>query len=113
MEYRKISLKAHGESVEQALAICEIEIEKAKRENVKAIKFIHGYGSSGKGGAIAKELRIFLRKLQRQKIIKIIILGIDFRIENPVTQKLLACAEAMACDEDLGHSNPGVTVVVI
>jgi hypothetical protein len=33
------------------------EIKRAKREGVKVLKVIHGYGSSGKGGALCIGLR--------------------------------------------------------
>ena len=33
------------------------EIKRAKRDGVKVLKVIHGYGSSGKGGALCVGLR--------------------------------------------------------
>ena len=41
-------LKSDGQTVELALAEMELELEFAKKAEVKAVKFIHGYGSHGK-----------------------------------------------------------------
>lgn len=52
-----VNLKDGEFNVELALATVEIEIEQAKKEGVVAIKVLHGYGSHGRGGIIAFELR--------------------------------------------------------
>ncbi len=112
-DFKVINLKANRESTEQALAICEIEINKAKHENVGAIKFIHGYGSRGVGGSICKELPFLLFRLIKQHKIHDFVRGIDFKIENKITQIILANCEQASLDIDLNKGNPGITVVLI
>ena len=52
--------RKHGEErlrKQEVQLLVAAEIQKAKREGVKVLKVIHGYGSSGKGGALCVGLR--------------------------------------------------------
>ena len=49
---------------------------------VRCLVVIHGYGSSGKGGAICKSVRSYLKSQEKNKKLKSVIFGEDFDIYN-------------------------------
>jgi DNA-nicking Smr family endonuclease len=48
---RTYNVEAGLPTLDEARRLVIEEIKRAKRERVKVLKVIHGYGSSGKGGA--------------------------------------------------------------
>lgn len=113
MDYKVINLKELALASEDAGRICELEIEQGVKENIKAIKFIHGYGSHGVGGGMLFEVRRTCKKLQDRKIIDFYIAGHDFNTQNSKTIKLLFNCKDCFNDDDLNHSNPGITIVYL
>lgn len=113
MDFKTINLKENMPSVEEAIVKMELEIELAKLEGVTAIKFVHGYGSNGVGGAICNQIHMLLPSLKKQKIIKDYIFGEDWAIANKKAFNLLTHLKDCYNDEDLNHQNAGMTIVVI
>ena len=111
MKFEVVNLKEIVLSAEDVEAHISIILENAKPRGVTAIKFIHGYGSHGRGGVILVELRKLLPKLQRQKQITTFLLGHEWDISNEKCQKFLFMHPDCAQDEDLNKSNPGITIV--
>ena len=93
------------------------EIKQAKRAGARLLKVIHGYGSSGKGGALCVGLRksFRLRKsfgLRRKEgVIKDAIAGEDFSIFEDAVLALLEAVPELRGDPDLGATNEGVTLL--
>jgi len=108
---RKINLKENNATVEYAIAVLEIEIESAKREGIKAMKILHGYGSHGRGGAIAKAVRNKLNQLKKQKIIVDYFGGDKWNIFEKETMKILELDKEIYNDDDINKSNPGITII--
>ncbi len=54
---RTYNVEAGLPTLDEARRLVIAEIKQAKREGVKVLKVIHGYGSSGKGGALGVGLR--------------------------------------------------------
>jgi DNA-nicking Smr family endonuclease len=50
---RTYNVEAGMPTLDEARRLVIEEIKRAKREKMKVLKVIHGYGSSGKGGALA------------------------------------------------------------
>lgn len=77
------------------------------------IKIIHGYGSSGKGGAIKAALHIQLEQMKRSGAIAEYVKGEDFSPFS-VSSRFIsdACPEAVK-DRDYCRSNHGVTIVLL
>ena len=113
MEMFTVNLKQDSPSVELAIANMEIEIEIAKKCGIGIIKFIHGYGSHGVGGAIMIAVRNRLRDLKKQKQIKDYFSGEEWDISNAKRFELISSVSNLYGDEDLNHTNPGITFVVI
>ena len=108
---RFINLKEDGYTVEYALAVLEIEIESAKREGICAMKLLHGYGSHGKGGVIAQAVKKHLALWKRQGFIVDYFGGDHWDIFDPKTQTILNLDKGIYNDEDLGHANPGISII--
>ena len=113
MEIKVVNLKDGMPPVDIALCNMELEIELAKISGEKIIKFIHGYGSSGSGGLICKNIRERLISLKKQRIIKDYIFGEDWDIHNPKCFKLLTSYNVGFDGEDLNHQNAGMTIVFV
>ncbi|MBO5022471.1 MAG: hypothetical protein J6C53_03235 [Clostridia bacterium] len=108
---RLIDLKTEGYSVEYALAILEIEIESAKKEGLVALKVLHGYGSHGVGGAIMLAVRKALALWKRSGFIADYFGGEKWDFFDKDTKKILMEDKTITGDSDIGHSNPGITIV--
>jgi hypothetical protein len=72
---------------------------------------IHGYGSSGKGGALCVGLRKSFGLRKTEGVIKDAIAGEDFSIFNNTVLALLEAVPDLRGDSDLGAINEGVTIV--
>ncbi len=112
VKLRLVNLK-ENHSCESALATVEIEIESAKRENLCAIKVLHGYGSHGKGGVILKELRKQLSQWKKSGFIKDYFPGDKWNIFEKDTMEILYKDKNLSDDCDLGTCNPGITIIRI
>ncbi len=108
-----INLKEGRPSVEYALAVVEIEIENAPKEDVRCIKVLHGYGSHGKGGAIFVALRKMLQTMKKRGGILDFFGGDEWNIFSPHTISILNRDKSIAGDEDLNRVNPGITIISI
>src|SRR5438552_7501616 len=92
-------------SVEDALPTLEEarrqvidEIRRAKREGVRVLKIIHGYGSSGKGGTLCVGLRKSFTLRKKEGVIKDFIAGEAFSIFNPTVLALLEAVPELRGD---------------
>ena len=109
---RLVNLK-EGYSVEQAIAILELEIESAKKEGVVAIKVLHGYGSHGRGGVIRKTLLPLLSAWKRSKFIKDFFGGDKWNMFDEDAKRILMKDKSIFNDCDISNSNPGITIIEI
>lgn len=100
-------------TVEQARLRMQYELNRARKDGCVALKLIHGYGSSGAGGALRLELQKDLRRAAHQGAIQTFIPGEDWRISNETTWDLLRKYPEWKQDADLGRNNRGVSIVVL
>lgn len=87
------------------------EIRRAKREGVRFLKIIHGYGSSGKGGALCIALRRSFKLRKKEGVIRDFVAGEDFSIFNEAVLQMLEADPALRGDPDLNATNEGVTLL--
>ena len=87
------------------------EIRRAKREGVRVLKIIHGYGSSGKGGTLCIGLRKSFTLRKKEGVIKDFIAGEAFSIFNPTVLALLEAVPELRGDPELNATNEGVTIL--
>ena len=100
-------------TVEQARLRMEHELHVARKKGYAAVKLIHGYGSSGVGGALRAELQSQLRLAARHGAIRALIAGEDWRISDETTWGLLKRFPEWKRDSDLGRNNRGISIVVL
>lgn len=113
MDYVELNLKENSPTVQEALAILEINLEIYRNEGVKVVKIIHGYGSHGVGGAICLEVRKYIRQLKKHGEIKDYLYGNEWDISSEKCFQILTRLCGHYNDVDLGHKNPGITIVVL
>jgi hypothetical protein len=108
---RTYNVEAGFPVLDEARRMVIEEIKKAKREGVKVLKVIHGYGSSGKGGALCVGLQKSFRLRKKEGVIRDFVAGEDFSIFNPTVLALLEAVPELRGDPDLSASNEGITVL--
>lgn len=89
------------------------QIRRAKKDRVRVLKIIHGYGSSGKGGKLCVGLRKSFGLRRKEGVIKEFIPGENFSIFNDSVLKLLEICPELSGDPDLNATNEGVTILVL
>ena len=110
---REVNIKADMPTVDDAIRRITYNIRNAAPLGVSAIKIIHGYGSSGKGGAIRTEARKYLDRQKAHGMIKNYIKGEDFSIFDEDTRNAFALCDGLRRDSDIERHNNGITIVII
>ena len=108
---RTYTVEAGLPTLDEARRLVIEEIKRAKREGVKVLKVIHGYGSSGKSGVLYVGLRKSFGLRKKETLIKDYIAGEDFSIFDATTLDLLEAVPDLRGDPDLGATNEGVTIL--
>ena len=98
-------------TLDEARRLVIEEIRRAKRDGVRALKVIHGYGSSGKGGALCVGLRKSFGLRKKEGVIRDYVAGEDFSIFNPTVLAMLESVPELRGDCDLNATNEGVTIL--
>lgn len=113
LQQRTVNLERGMPLVEQALELLRNELFICRRSKIRIVTLIHGYGSSGKGGAIKDEVRRYLSFLQHKREINDFISGEDFSKHTGRGRQLVRRFPALAEHRDYNRNNPGVTIVVV
>jgi len=108
-----VNLEEGMPTVERARLRMEYELQAARQAGCKAVKLVHGYGSSGVGGALRTELQKELRQAASNGTIRAWIAGEDWRVSNETTWELLQRFPEWKQDSDLGRNNHGMSIVVL
>ncbi len=109
--YRVVNLEKGLPLVHQALLRLQQEIESAHRQGCRVLVLIHGYGSSGKGGAIKKEVRRQLMYMLDRQQLNDVLPGEEIDPRTGRGRQFLRRFPFMAAY--LKQANPGVTLVVL
>ena len=113
MSYRIINLELGYPDSKLAISILKSEITASKKLGYKAIKLIHGYGSSGKGGRIKSAVQKELASQMEMGRIKHFVNGENFSMfceEGRLATKL--CPD-LRSDSDYTASNSGITIIIL
>ena len=108
-----INLEGGMPTVSQALQKLEQALRTARARRYPAMKIIHGYGSSGKGGAIKQGVLALLAQKQRAGQLCCFVPGGDFSPFSPSARKMLDACPWLAKDRDYNRGNDGVTIVLL
>ncbi|MCM8528739.1 MAG: Smr/MutS family protein [Lentisphaeraceae bacterium] len=94
------------------VALNRVKSVLSQKSQYRAVKIIHGYGSSGKGGVIKDELHHLLFKMLARREISGWIPGEEFSGDFADTLELLKKHPFLEGDSDHRRRNKGVTIVV-
>jgi len=108
-----VNLEAGMPSVEQARSQLTTALARARQSESRLLKVIHGYGSSGVGGALRGALQGALARYKMAGEIRDFIAGEDWRVADETTWELLKRYPELKGDSDLGRGNRGITIVVL
>ncbi len=111
--HKTVNLEKGRPLLEVALRRMEGAIEEAVKNNVNIVTFIHGYGSSGRGGVIRSECRKSLAFYKEKGLVRDVIAGEDFTRKSGPVKFLLHRYPQMAGNRNLNRNNRGITLVVI
>lgn len=109
--YRVINLEKGMPIVRDALKRLHNELESSRLLGYRVLVVIHGYGSSGKGGAIRKEVRRQLQYLYDRKEINDFLPGEKCEKRSGRFRQMIRRFPFM--DRMVRKPNPGVTIIVL
>lgn len=112
-KFRIVNIKDGMPTVEEARDSLKQEIASARQAGVKALKIIHGYGSTGKGGALKDAIRKSLSLRKKEGKISGYIIGEKWTIFNDEARKAIELAGELHGDSDLERCNEGITIVLL
>ena len=110
--YRIINLELTSPAVRDIPDRLAREVRQARRHQIRVMKLIHGFGSSGKGGKLRLAVRRELTRAQDAGQIVCFIPGEQFSIFDVDTQRALRVCTELRRDPDLERHNNGVTLIV-
>ena len=110
---RDVNIKEGMPPVEEARQRLERELNVARQEKVVALRVIHGYGSSGVGGALRVSIQLRLQELRQSGSIREVIYGEDWRVSDEASWKWLERYPEWKQDRDLGRGNKGISIVIL
>ena len=110
---REVNIKSDNPTVDDAIRRITYNIRNSAPMGVTAIKIIHGYGSTGKGGAIRIEARKYLDRQKNQGKIKYYVTGESFSIFDEATRNAFLVCDDLRRDSDIERHNNGITIVIL
>jgi hypothetical protein len=108
---KTFDIKSSMPIVSVAMSIFE-NVLKITRKSEKVIKIIHGYGSSGKGGAIKARLHQLLETKLAKGEIKAFIPGEAIYTPMGFDSDIALYKHLLVGDSDFNKGNDGITYVI-
>jgi polyphosphate kinase 2 (PPK2 family) len=108
-----VDLEKNMPAVQAARVKLEQALRTARARKTPAIKIIHGYGSSGRGGAIKADVQALLRAKQAAAEIRAFAPGEEFSPFYAAARKILDACPQLGRDRDYTKANHGITVVLL
>ncbi len=110
-QFRVVNLERGMPLVDDALKHLRSEFETAKHTGCRVLVLIHGYGSSGKGGAIKDAVRSRLKIWVDQETVKEVLPGEECGKRHGHARQLLKRFPYLK--EYVLRPNPGISLVVL
>jgi Smr domain len=108
---RTINLESGLPSLDEARRALLRAMDQARKDGVRVLKVIHGYGSSGGAGVLCAGIRRSLRLRLKEGKATLVIPGETFSSDANDTRLLLSRHPSMRGDRDLNRANLGITIV--
>ena len=113
MKMTIVNLEAGMPTVEVTRARLSQSLRTARACGTRVVKVIHGYGSTGKGGAIRSAVRRDLEERRRQGQIRLFVPGDEFSPFYEDARQAVCLFPELAKDRDYARTNQGITIVVL
>lgn len=110
---RTVNIKFDMPTVDEARKRLIQEIQSARARRCVALKLIHGYGSTGQGGALKVALRKSLARRRKEGVIRSFVPGERWDPFEPQAREILDACPELARDTDLARGNEGVTIILL
>lgn len=110
---KEVNLKYDMPTADLAVRRATYAIENGRALGASAVKLIHGYGSTGRGGKIRVEVRAYLERQKQRGRIRDFIPGERFSIFDEATRRAFGVCDGLRRDSDLDAANNGVTFVIL
>ncbi len=107
-----VNLEEGRPFVEEALHRMDRQLYEARTKGIPVVRLIHGYGSSGTGGAIKRAVRKELESALQHGSIKHYVSGEDYQHSETgrnLRSRFLELKEDLRTDQ----GNPGITLVEV
>ena len=111
--FKEFNVKENLPTVEEAIGLIQIEIECCKKEGIKVLKVVHGYGSSGVGGNIFLSLKKHLVIWKKSGYILDYLFGDQWNSYNKKAMDIKYKFPSLPLDKDFNHSNMGMTIILL
>lgn len=98
-------------TVEEALRRLHTKLSLAIAQNVRVVRVIHGYGSSGRGGKIRDACRRMLAIMVGKNEIKAMIRGEEHSAARLASQDLIQRIPGLRSSTRSDAENPGITLI--
>jgi hypothetical protein len=109
----EIDIEYGRPTVDVAMPLLTERLRSLKKSGVKAVKIIHGYGSTGKGGRLRKATLTLLDELKTSGLIKEFVIGERWSKFEPRTLTLIDRMPQLYKDQDLERHNRGITIAFL
>jgi len=110
---KTINLETGLPSARQAMDRLTNELYRIRAQGIPYAKVIHGYGSTGSGGAIKSELKRHVTVLRQRRLITGFIPGEDFGPFSASGRDVVARFRELRTDIDWGRSNDGISILIL
>jgi Smr domain len=110
---RVINLEEGFPTRDQADQKLDAALARARKDGIKVLKVIHGYGSTGAGGVLRFAIRGSLRQRKERGEIAVFVNGESWSSFDERSKALMAKAPDLILDCDLGRANKGITLVLL
>ena len=107
-----LNIEAGLPTVDEARQLLIANLRQAKQNGVVAVKIIHGYGSTGKGGALRGALRSSLLRRKKEGLVTRVIFGEKWSVFEEDTRYAIEHCPELRHDRDLNRSNEGITIAL-
>ena len=108
-----INLEQGMPTVEAAMIQLRQSLLTARARRVAVVKLIHGYGSSGRGGAIRGAVRRELASRKQNGQLTEFVPGEEFSPFYPAARLAVERCPELRKDSDYSRTNQGITIVVL
>lgn len=113
MAISTVNIEEGMPTVRQAKAMMEEGFSRARAQYIQAVKVIHGYGSSGKGGSIKTDIRKTLSDYKKAGRIKDYCPGENFEPFHEDGRRVAQAMPELRRDIDYTRRNAGITIVIL